>query len=168
MFLLLLPVSGVACAHRPPAAAPPPPPVVAEPAPPVTARPARVAVSVCQIENGKMTDVAAEYDPATGDTLYQGRPLRETLPVTPQPATAMTWYAAEPIFVLGHRYFRYGLPRRLGANDVVPSGEYEGVRYFVERAYPNGEVVYIPVSSNCEFQPYQMGEIGGAVRGLQV
>jgi len=169
ILLLLLPLSGVACAHRPPAA-PPAPPVVIDPAPPVApAQRDRPLTSVyfCQIHEGGLSTIIADYDAATGDTLYHGRPLREMFPVTPQPAAATTWYAQDqPIAIRGRLYLKYGLPRLLNADDLVPAGEYQGLRYFAERGDHDPLVVYFPVSSNCEFHTYQIAEVGGPVRGL--
>jgi len=169
ILLLLLPLCGAACARRPPAA-PPPSPVVIDPALPVApAEPERrplTFVYFCQIHQGGLSTIVADYDAATGDTLYHGRPLREMFPVTPQPAAETPWYVGNvPIVINGRRFLKYALPRQLSANDVAPAGEYEGVRYFAEPGHAD-EIVYVPVSSNCGFQPYQVGEIGGAVRGL--
>jgi hypothetical protein len=169
--LLLLPaLSGAACAHRSPAA-PPASPVVIDPAPPVSPAqpdpPPLTPVYFCQIHEGGLSTIIADYDAATGDTLYHGRRLREMFPVTPQPAAAAAWYVGnEPIVVRGRRFLKYGLPRQLNADDLVPSGEYQGLRYFAERGDRDPLIVYLAVSSNCEFQTYQVAEIGGAVRGL--
>lgn len=172
ILLLLLPLSGAACAHRSPAA-PPASPVVIEPAPPVApaqpdppARPPLTPVYFCQIHEGGLSTIIADYDAATGDTLYHGRPLREMFPVTSQPAAETAWYAGnEPVVIRGRHFLKYGLPRLLNADDLEPAGEYERLRYFAERGDRDPLVVYFPVSSNCEFQTYQIGEIAGAVRG---
>ncbi|HEX8394195.1 MAG TPA: hypothetical protein VF665_17765 [Longimicrobium sp.] len=82
-------------------------------------------------------------------------------------ADGTAWFINnEVVPVLGRRFVKYGMPRILGINDVVPAATYQGVRVFVE-AGPTGapEVVYLPVRSGCEFQPYQLVEYGSAVRG---
>lgn len=66
------------------------------------------------------------------------------------------WYVeSRPISVLGSHWVKYGLPRVLDADEVVQAAEFLFVPLFVERAArPPYEVLYAPVRSGCEFQPY--------------
>ncbi len=106
------------------------------------------------------------YDPATGDSLYEGRRFSETFPIDSTFAASARWFHEyQPVELGRGRYVIYGLPRALRPGDVVARGEYRGVRVFTEpSASAPFEVVYLPVRPTCEFQPYQ-GEMGGPVRG---
>jgi hypothetical protein len=45
----------------------------------------------------------------------------------------------------------------LGTAEIVRAAEYKGVGVYVEAGIQGvPEVIYIPVRSGCEFQPYQM------------
>jgi hypothetical protein len=117
-------------------------------------------VTVCTVQNGQLSNVTAQYNSATGDTTG--------LPAVEPNAQSATWFINnEPVTINGHRYVKYGLPRVLGASDVNSAGTYEGVSIFAEpsanAAAP--EVIYVPVGSRCEFQPYQIERKAGAVRG---
>ncbi|HEX9937849.1 MAG TPA: hypothetical protein VGB15_12030 [Longimicrobium sp.] len=142
----------------PPVIPPPPPPqqIVPPPPPPVETQ----SVTVCTVQNGQLSNVTATYNPATGDTTG--------LPTAEQNAASATWYINnEPITFNGRRYVKYGLPRVLGATDVNNVGNVQGVAAFAEPSAnaEAPEVIYVPVGSRCEFQPYQIERKAGAVRG---
>lgn len=82
-------------------------------------------------------------------------------------AALAPWYVHnEPIVVGGHRYVRYGLARSFGTEQLVRAGSYRGVPVFAEpSAGAPPEVVYVPESELCCFQPYHVAEAGAAVRG---
>ncbi|HEX9936671.1 MAG TPA: hypothetical protein VGB15_06100 [Longimicrobium sp.] len=142
----------------PPPVIPPPPPAVIPPPPPPVA-PAVQDISVCVLQNGQLTTVTAQYNPATGDTT--GVPS-----VTEGYAANATWFINnEPITFNGRRYVKYGLPRVLGVTEVTSSGTFEGVPVFAEAGAASPDVIYIPVRTGCEFQPYQVEVKAGAVRG---
>lgn len=161
-----------ACSPRP--AVPPPVPTEDPTPPPALANGTQLhtggegPLRICVVENGRMTMTPIEYDLATGDTTVNGRPFREAYPVTAEHAAGAQWYVnREPITFRGRRYVMYGLPRVLSPMDIVPVDTYRGVTVFAE---PSGErtgfdVLYLSVTPDCQFQPYQTGETGGAVRG---
>ncbi len=153
-----------------PAAAPAPAPAPA----PAAGTPPGMTISdphdlrACVVQNGRMAVVGWEYNPATGDSTVNGRPLREVYPVTAEYAAVARWYAMnEPITFAGRRYIKYGMPRQLGSEEVVPVGSYQGVPVFAEPgdAVQPREVIFLPTMPGCHFQPYELGETGGAVRG---
>jgi hypothetical protein len=125
----------------------------------VVEQPQPVSVTVCTVQNGQLSNVTATYNPTSGDTT--GLPMAEAN------ASSATWYINnEPITFNGHRYVKYGLPRVLGTTDVSNVGTVNGVAAFAEpSAATPQEVIYVPVGSRCEFQPYQIERKAGAVRG---
>jgi len=147
--------------------APPPAPVPAGPppqAPPVSARP----IAACVVQDERMAMLNADYDPVSGDTTVRGRPFREAYPTTAAFAGAAAWFVGnEAVVHRQHRYYKYELPRVLAVDDVVATGEFRGVSVFVEPAADRDwpQAVYLPVSPDCMFQPYQNMEDVGAVRG---
>lgn len=128
----------------PPPADLPPPPMMPPPPPPM----APVDdVTVCRVEGGQVVTTPGQGEAGAGGA---------------------SWYVnSEPVTFNGRRYVKYGLPRVLGATDVVNVGTYQGVAVFAEpsadRMRP--EVIYIAPGSACEFQPYQVEVKAGAVRG---
>ena len=139
----------------PPPPPPPPPPEVTPVAPPPPA-----TVNVCVVQNGALTTVTGTFDPTTNDTTG--------LPAAEANAQSATWFINnEPITFNGHRYVKYGLPRVLNVGDVNNIGTYQGVAVFAEPSAnaTSAEVIYVPVGSRCEFQPYQIERKAGAVRG---
>ena len=146
-------LGGPAAAQSP---SPPPPP------PPVTVQ----NVSYCVVHDGRLHTVTVQYNPATGDTTYNGQPL-EGYPA-PGYAGGETWFIDnEPVMFNGRRYVKYGLPRRLGAGDVKNVGTVHGVSVFAEpdASARRSEVIYVPIRPGCEFQSYQTEINVGAVRG---
>jgi hypothetical protein len=153
----------------PPVVLPPPPPVVETTPPPPPPPPPAVTrdIQVCVVEGGALRNVTATYNTQTADTMYQGRRFNEAFPATTGYAGGATWYInTEPITINGRRYVKYGLPRVLGVTEVTRTAEYQGVSVFAEAgATGTPEVVYVPVRTGCEFQPYQLEVKAGAVRG---
>lgn len=118
-------------------------------------------INVCVLQNGQLSNVQAQYNPATGDTT--GVPM-----VTEGYAANATWYINnEPVTFNGRRYVKYGLPRVLGVTEVSSAGTYQGVPVFAETGanMQRPDVIYVPVRTGCEFQPYQVEVKAGAVRG---
>ena len=147
---------------------PPPPPVVeTTPPPPPPVVNYNRDIQVCVVEGGTLRNVTATYNTQTADTMYQGRRFNEAFPATTGYAGGATWYInTEPIMVDGRRYVKYGLPRVLGVTEVTRVGEFQGVSVFAEAgATGTPEVLYVPVRTGCEFQPYQLEVKAGAVRG---
>jgi hypothetical protein len=111
----------------------------------------------CVVRDGRMEDVDIDYNTASGDTTYQGRPFHAAFPVDSTYALDASWYRdSEPLWFGQGRYVKYGQPRILGTTDVVPVGTFRGVTVFAEpsanRERP--EVIYLPVDPVCDFQPY--------------
>lgn len=160
-----------ACGPRTPVP-PPAPPAEREPAAVQAPPPPNLVMNghmtACVVRNGRMEMVPIQYDPATGDTPVNGRPFRDVYPVSAEYASVARWYAEnEPTTVDRRRYIKYGLPRVLVPADVVPTGSYQGVTLFAEPVAPGMrvDVYYLPVSPDCQFQPYMGGHRGSAVRG---
>lgn len=133
------------------AAVPPPPPP--PPAPPMG--PGGDPIAVCLVKGGRITEDVTDSPVVRGDT-------------TEEYASRTPWYVAnEPVTFNGKQYYKYGLPRVLGPRDVMHIGSYQGVAVFAEPDADLGHpvVLFLPVHSACEFQPYQIGEVAGAVRG---
>jgi len=88
-------------------------------------------------------------------------------PTTGAYAANATWFINnEPITFNNRRYVKYGLPRVLGVSEVTRGGDYQGVGVFTEAGATGApEVIYLPVRPGCEFQPYQLEQKTGAVRG---
>jgi hypothetical protein len=125
-------------------------------------------VNYCVVQNGQLTSVTVQYNPATGDTTYNGQPVSTALPATTGYAGAETWYInTEPIQFNGRRYVKYGLPRILGTSDVNNVGTVNNVSVFAEPSAnaQRPEVIYVPTRPGCEFQPYQLEVKAGGVRG---
>jgi hypothetical protein len=114
-------------------------------------------ISICVLRDGQLDLVRAGYDRASGDTLVSGRPFDVAHPHDRQYAAGAGWFVDNSaIVVLGQRYVKYGLPRVLGVEDVRRFDAFQGVPVFVEaRSGSVPEVLYVPVRSGCEFQPYQ-------------
>jgi hypothetical protein len=148
------------------ACAPPPPPVrlVAEPPPPP---PALEEVRMCVVHEGRVLEVTALRDPATGATTYQGQSFAAAFPEVGQYAADHAFFVDDvPVQYGGRRYVRFGTPRVLMPTDVVNVGEFQGVPVFAETdATRAAEIVYLPVRAGCEFQPYQLEVKAGRVRG---
>jgi hypothetical protein len=160
--------ASAACA---PAAAPPPPSAAPQaeapaPAPPPTSYD-RFDIPVCVVEHGAFREVGIGYNTHTCDSTYNGQPFARIFPVSGEYAAAAPWFVDnEPVSWMYTRYVKYGLPRELGPTDVTRVGEYRGVSVFVETGVTGTpDVIYLPVWPTCQFQPYEVGEHGGAVRG---
>jgi hypothetical protein len=156
------PVAPVLPAPPPP---PPPPPPMAEP-------PARVDytdVRYCVVQNGQLADVTVQYNPATGDSLYNGTRVSAAFPVTDGSyAASLPWFIDnQPVTFGARRYVKYGLPRILGTAEVSNVGTVQGVSVFAETGADarRPEVIYLPTRPGCEFQPYQAEVKTGSVRG---
>lgn len=114
-------------------------------------------VSLCIVENGELKAVAAVVDTTTGDTLVNGRRLRDAYPVTLPPyARDAPWLAREIIEVNGRRYAPYGPPRVIQPELLTRVGEFRGVPVFAETALAKeGQGgIFVPIRPGCEFQPH--------------
>lgn len=78
------------------------------------------------------------------------------LPEERRYAAATGWYRAhQPVFIAGRRLAKYGLPRRLGRDELDPVGTLGVVPFFAEKGTAHApEVVYALVGPD-EYQPYQ-------------
>lgn len=141
-----------------PAMAPPPPP---PPPPPVVEAPAMQPIQVCVLEGQQLRNVDAMFNPATGDTMVmqagQEQPFGQAYPATQGYAAGQTFFINnEPVMLGGRRYVKFGLPRVIGVEELSRAGDYQGVQVFTEAgAMMPAEVIYLPVRTGCEFQPYQ-------------
>jgi len=181
MRISLLPVALLIAGCAPRAPSPPPAPVrVPAPAPAVAdadttprlgAQGADMEPCVlrheclpyCVVRDGRLQTVGMLYDAATGDSLYRGQRLSQAFPVDSTYAGNARWYlSSEPIRTAVGTYVKYGLPRILGATDVVPVTTFRHVTVFAEPTanLRRPDVVYIPTRPGCVFQPYTHGEIG--------
>jgi hypothetical protein len=116
-------------------------------------------VNYCVVQNGQLTSVTVQYDPASNDTAYNGQPVSVAFPATTGYAGAETWFInTEPVTFNGRRYTKYGLPRILVTTDVTNVGTVNNVSVFAEPSAnaQRPEVIYIPTRPGCEFQPYQI------------
>jgi hypothetical protein len=148
-------------------------------------------VRLCAAVDGKLRDFAGWVDAATGDTLVDGgRRFREAYPA--RYAAGGAWYQSRGRLPLpgavylpypGAGYVPYGLPRPLSSEDLRQPGlelahTVQGVEVFAtlprhaeERQmrntdqFWNREILYVPVDSGCNFQPYRDRADIGRVRG---
>jgi len=159
--------------HTPPIPPPPPPPPppapeVVPPPPPPPVMDGMRDVSYCVVQSGQLTSITVQFNPATGDTTYNGVRLSERDASTAGYAGGQTWFInSEPVMFKGRRYVKYGLPRILGISDVSNVGTVNDVSVFAEPSanVEHPEVIYVPVQPGCEFQPYQYEVKAGGVRG---
>jgi hypothetical protein len=146
----------------------PPSPAAGSPDPPPDARvEAPREIHVCVLEDGRLREVRAAYDPVSGDPLYGGRPFRDAFPDTAGYAAGERWYLEnETISWERRRYIKYGLPRILAPRELLPGGRHGGVAFFIE-ANTEGTpgIIYVPTRPGCEFQAYQWDLMGSGVRG---
>ena len=153
----------LACA--PPAVAPPLPPPPLPPLPPPPAE-----VRMCVVHEGAVREVSAVRDPATGAVTVNGQPFSAAFPDVGQYAESHEFFTADrPVTFGGRRYVRFGLPRVLEPSMVRRAGEFMGVPVFVEAGAAGGTqpVIYLPVRTGCEFQPYELEVKAGSVRGCR-
>lgn len=164
--LLALVLAAAGCARRPAMEPPAPEPPSAPTPPPAPPAAAPDTLAICVIEQGELREVAATYDPRTGDTLVAGRPFSAVFPAAGGYAANAPWYVDNLPFDYGGRcYIKYGLPRFVRFGEMRRLGWYHrGVPLFAERAereapgYRPGDlppVIYVPVRPGCEFQTYQ-------------
>jgi hypothetical protein len=124
-------------------------------------------IRVCLLWEGRLREISVSYNTATGDTVVDGMRFSERFPDAGQYAGARRWFIDnEPIPFEGRRYTRYGPPWIMGVRMVRPVGEFDGVLLFADvRSAGPHEVLYVPIRSGCEFQPYQWDLVTGGVRG---
>ena len=148
----------------PPVVVPQPPEVV--PPPPVVVD-TREDIQICVLQqDGSLTTVTGSYSRTAGDTLVNGQPFATAYPTGAQYAANATWFINnEPVMFQNRRFVKYGLPRVLGVNEVTRMGDFMGVPVFAEAGQTRPDVIYVPVRSGCEFQPYQTEVKTGGVRG---
>lgn len=145
------------------APAPLPPPPAPAPAP----MPEMRSIRVCVVEGGQLREVDAMVDPATADTVVDGRRFSDVYPSTIGYAGGQDFFIRnEPITVNRTRYVKFGLTRIVPANALAPAGEVQGVTVFRDASGTGTpEVLYVPVRSGCEFQTYQREQAVRGVRG---
>lgn len=122
-----------------------------------------IEINVCIIDQKQLKTVRVDYDRNTGDTTLMVNGSRKAFrqvysSIGKEYAASTPWYINNETLVLrGKKFTKYGLPRVLGTTEVVRAGEYKGVGVYVEAGLDGvPEVIYVPVRSGCEFQPYQM------------
>lgn len=120
-------------------------------------------INVCIIDQKVLRTVTADYDTRTGDTTItingSKKAFGQVYKATGNEyAAGATWYINnDAIIIKSKRFVKYGLPRILGTTEVTRAAEYKGVGVYVESGIKGvPEVIYIPVRSGCEFQPYEM------------
>lgn len=124
-------------------------------------------LSVCVLEGNRLRAVQTVYDPATGDTLYGGRPFRAAFPDAVGYAGNKRWYVDnEPILWESRRYEKIGPPRVLSPDRVRVAGQHGGVVLFAE-AHTAGtpDIIYVPTKPGCEFHQYHWDARTGPIRG---
>lgn len=133
----------------------------------VSAGPQADTVPVCALSGGRIQEVAAEFDPVSGDTTVGGRPFRDVYPVSSPPYLAgADWYRADGMVEFEHRrYVRYGVPRVIRPAALTRVGEFRGIPLFAENRRAAARFVYALVSPACDFQPYWHAATVGEVRG---
>ncbi len=124
-------------------------------------------INVCVVENGQLREVQAQYNATRGDTTVNGQAFSTAYPSTTGYAAGATWYInSDVITVGGQRYVKFGLPRVLGVNEVTRTTDFQGVPVFAETgATGTPDIIYVPVRTGCEFQPYQREQKVRNVRG---
>lgn len=140
-------------------------------------------VRLCAAVEGRLRDFTGWVDPATGDTLIDGRRFRDRFPA--EYAGTQGWFEKRETLPYPHlrRYRPYGIPRSLSPQDLRAPGlelahRLDGVEMFAtlprhadrERARKTGdmwqnEILYVPVHAGCVFQPYEDPADFGSVRG---
>jgi len=119
-------------------------------------------INVCIIDQKQLKTIEADYNPANGDTtiVVNGKKkfFRDVYHSNGSEYAANTsWYIHnDAITIRTKRFVKYGLPRILSTADVVRATEYKGIGVYIEAGLKGvPEIIYIPVRSGCEFQPYQ-------------
>ncbi|HEV3052558.1 MAG TPA: hypothetical protein VGX50_19760, partial [Longimicrobium sp.] len=122
---------------------------------------------VCAFFDGQLREIAAEVDPATGDTMVNGHPLGDIHPPSTAPYLAREeWYRTDGMVVFqDRRYVRYGIPRVIRAHALTRVGEFRGIPLFAENRRAAAGFVYALVSPACDFQPYWYAATVGKVLG---
>lgn len=120
------------------------------------------SIRVSVVEKGNFKEVIAQYNPANGDTTLvlngSSRPFSSVYPATgAEYAAGRKWFVYnERVSANGKSYKKYGLPRVLGVQEIKPAGTCEGISFFVESGAASPyAIIYVPVRSGGEFQPYQ-------------
>lgn len=120
-------------------------------------------INVCVIDQKVLKTVTADYNPANGDTTItingSKRPFGQVYRSSgSEYAADASWYINnDPVIIRSRKFVKYGLPRILGTTEIVRAAEYKGIGVYVEAGIKGvPQVIYIPVRSGCEFQPYQM------------
>jgi hypothetical protein len=168
-------------------------PTLALARPPAPAGPPARAqeVRICAAVGDELRELPGRIDPATGDTLVEGRPLREALPVA-RYASGQPWFERREgvrVPVPGASDTRWavqwGLPRALSPDDLRDPGfqrvgTFQGIDIFEPKDQesrvrnepppahePHGitRIYYVPVSAGCLFQQYHHAILVGGVRG---
>jgi hypothetical protein len=125
-----------------------------------------VKVNECVIEKGVLKKIEVDYNMATGDrTITVNGVAKKFYDLYPQEgpeyAAKSTWYInSDPVAYNGASFVKYGLPRVLTPQEIEKTGAYKGIGVYTEygmtpQQVKETEVIYIPVRSGCEFQPYQ-------------
>jgi hypothetical protein len=125
-----------------------------------------VKISECVIEKGELKKVEVDYNTATGDrTITVNGAVKKFYDLYPQEgaeyAARSGWYInSENIALNGASFVKYGLPRVLTPFEISKTAAYKGIGVYTEsgltaQELKEVEVIYIPVRSGCEFQPYQ-------------
>jgi hypothetical protein len=97
--------------------------------------------------------------------------LRAPVPVvladTVTYAGTQRWFVdGEAVRFGGRRWVKFGLTQPLTQTEAVRVGEYRGVPVYRthDKSAPT-DVLYLPVTAGCEFQPFRMMEDVARVRG---
>jgi hypothetical protein len=110
------------------------------------------------VRNGRLSLVSASIDSVTGDTLVNGRPLRQFYSPGSAPyATATAWYARdEPIRVGNRQFFKNGPPLNFSPYQLRDFGVYRGISVFVLAEESDGRpsTLFVLLAPNCTFQAY--------------
>ena len=114
--------------------------------------------TVCVVRNGRLERLAGAFDPQSGDTLVEGRPLRDFHAPGRSPYAAhLEWHLQDqPISFHGRDFVKNAHPLPLPPEEVRRRGEARGVPVFIDaRARPQEpSILYVLLAPDCTFQGY--------------
>lgn len=115
----------------------------------------RVLDRIGRAELDRLTRVVRSDPESECAFMYDEKDSAPRAPV----AAGTRWFDTDERVVLAGRSFeKYGQPRMLGRNEVKARTTYRGVLVFAEAGSkdPAPDVIYIPATASCIYQPYQI------------
>lgn len=149
IILATIALCAAACAKRQPAA-------VAAPQTPPAAAAGTVVIDyprACVILDGELKILVVQWDPRTEELTYQGLPLAQAFPVSPDYAAAHDWYPrSDSISFQGRTFRKYGVAREIPSVGLERVGEYRGVGVYADSTL--ADFIALPTRPQCVFQVY--------------